>query len=373
MVLLGLLITWVAIYLLSLVFPLDRYGFKVTPIYIMYKTERFNSFLSRIAEKNKKIWRNYANIGVVVAIIEIAFAIYLLTLNLQRFLFIPQEAEPILPVLPGITIQLRWFPYILIAFGLAITTHEMAHGVLAFLEKIPIKSSGLVLAPITFGAFVEPDDEVFDRSPLLSKLRVLAVGSLTNLVTGLLTLLLLTALFMPSSGVLTTTVPASGPAYMAGIRPWDVIYSINGIETHSVPELIQYMTNIGPGTRLLVETPRGMKVVITEESSLNISRGVMGVSDLFTYYAMRVGEVNHQLSYHLYMTLSWTLLLMMNLAIFNMLPLFPFDGEAFIYSLLKEKLKKGLNASRIAINMLSISLLVSNVVLTFLKFGFIII
>ena len=59
MVLLVLLITWVAIYLLSLVFPLDRYGFKVTPIYIMYKTERFNSFLSRIAEKNKKIWLHH--------------------------------------------------------------------------------------------------------------------------------------------------------------------------------------------------------------------------------------------------------------------------------------------------------------------------
>jgi len=60
---------------------------------------------------------------------------------------------------------------------------------------------------------------------------------------------------------------------------------------------------------------------------------------------------------------------MINLAIFNMLPLFPFDGEAYIYSILKAKLKRGLKSCRIAVNVLALFLLVSNIALTLIRYG----
>jgi len=367
--LLSLFVIWAAIYVASLFLPLKNYGLEVTPIYILYKTKRFNDFLQRIAETNQRFWRTFANIGVVVGIVEMSIAIYFLAANLQRFLYTPKEAEPIIPVLPGITIGFRLFPYILIAFGLAVTTHETAHGILAFLEKIPVKSSGLILAPIIFGGFVEPDEEVFDKSPLFSKLRVLAVGSMTNMVTGVLLLLLLMSLFIPFSGVLVMTVPEDGPAYTAGMRSWDVIYRVNGYSTLNLSEFSRFMVAVGPGVPLKVETSNGIRNLITTAATENGSRGILGVRELQTYHAMRLGEINSQFSYHLYMTLNWASLLMINVAIFNMLPLFPFDGEAYIYSLLREKLKKGFNESRVAINLLSLFLLASNIGLTFIRYG----
>ncbi|MFH0897009.1 MAG: site-2 protease family protein [Candidatus Bathyarchaeota archaeon] len=368
-ILLALLTVWTAVYISSMFLPFKKYGIEATPLYMLFKTERFNKLLSRIAEKNQRFWRIFGNIGIIAAALEIPLALYYLASNLQRFIYIPTEASPIVPVLPGITISFEWVPYILIAIGLAITSHEMAHGILSFLEKIPVKSSGIIIAPITFGGFVEPDQEVFDKSRLSSKLRVLASGSLTNLVIGFLTLLLLIALFVPSSGVLVMAVPESGPAYAAGIRQWDVIYSINGHDTRNVGALTQYMVAVGPGAPLTLVTSRGLKSIVTIAAPENSSRGIMYIQNLVDYTSMRVGEVSSQISYHLFMTLNWTYLLMISLSIFNMLPLFPFDGEACIYSILKAKLKTGLKVSRIAINALSLFLLVSNIGLTFIRYG----
>jgi Zn-dependent protease len=49
-----------------------------------------------------------------------------------------------------------------------------------------VKSAALLVAVVTFGGAVEPDEESLGRAGLMSKLRVYAAGSLMNLVTGLL-------------------------------------------------------------------------------------------------------------------------------------------------------------------------------------------
>lgn len=369
-ILLTLFAVGVAIYIASLLLPLERYGLEVTPIYMLYRTEKFNDLLNRVARKYQKFWRNFANIGVAVAGIEMSLAIYFLAINLYRFLYAPRDASPLVPVLPGVTISFRWLPYILIAISLAGLIHEMAHGILAFLEKIPVKSGGIrILAFIFFGAFVELDEEYFDRSPLLSKLRVIAGGSMANMATGLLTLLLLIVLFAPFSGVLVMTTPENNPAYIAGMRSWDVIYSINGQRISNIIDFTQFMVAIEPEIQLSVETSNGLLNISTKAAAGNESRGIMGVQDLVNYAPMRVGEMNSQLSYHLYMTINWIAIVMVNLAIINMLPLFTLDGEAYIHFILKEKMKKGVHALRIIINVLSLFLLLSNFVLTFIRYG----
>ena len=368
-ILFALLVIWVTIYIVSLLLPLEKYGLVVTPLYLMYKTERFNGFFDRIAKKNEKLWKILANVGIAAAVVEIFLATYILATNLQRFIYLPQEAGPVVPILPGVTISFTWFPYILVAAGLAITTHEMAHGVVSSAEKIPLKSSGILLAPVTFGGFVEPDEEALDKSPLLSKLRVLAAGSFTNMVTGLLALLLIISLFASSTGVLVMDVPENGPVYGAGMRPWEVIYSINGHRLPSVAEFSQFMVAIGPGVPLTIETSSGLRNIVTEAADYNETKGIIGIRNFLSYRPMRIGEISPQITYHLAMTLEWTSLLMINVAIFNMLPLFPFDGEAFVYSLLKKKLKKELKAARIAVNAFSLLLLLSNIGFTLVMFG----
>jgi len=360
---------WICVYVLLQRLSLKKENIEVNPLYIMFRTTKINNYLRKTAQSNQRFWQIFSNIGIVVGCIEIVLAIYFLILNLYRFLYIPQEAAAMVPLLPGITVSLGWFPYILIAIAPAITIHELSHGIIAFLEKIPVKSSGIVVAPITFGGFVEPDDTVFEKASLVSKLRIISVGSLSNIIVGLLAILITFTLFIPASGVLIMNVQAEGPAFNAGMRPWDVIFKVNGRSTSNLGEFIFFMSNVGPGTLLVIETSNGIRSIVTTSSVENASRGIIGVRDLTDYYAMRVGEINTQVSYQVYLILNWISIIMVNLAIFNMIPLFPLDGENFIYSILKVKMTKRIKETRLIINAIFLTLIVLNFLFSFATYG----
>lgn len=364
-----LLLAWVIFYLFSRFLPLKKYGIQVNPLYLLYKTQRLNDFLKKAAHKNPRFWKIVSNLGIAFAVGEIIFAFYVLGNNLFNFIFYPEGAQAVFPILPGITISLEWFPYILLAAGLAITVHEFSHGIVAYLEGIPIKSSGIIIAPITFGGFVEPDEDIFNKSSIVAKLRLLAAGSLANLVVGILVTLIATSLFIPNSGVLITSVDSEGPAYRAGMRSWEVIYEINGTKIENVIDLTIYMNNVKPQDFLAIITSKGVRELKTDASPENASRAIIGVYQPISYFSMRVGETSPWFTYHINLTLFWISLVMTNLAIFNMLPLYPLDGEAYLYSLLKEKVNKNLKIFRIALNGVSLSLLTLNIALTFLKYG----
>jgi hypothetical protein len=368
-ILLFLMIGWVLLYLVSQYLPVEKYNIEVAPLYLTYKTQRLNNFLQNTASKHPQFWRVASNIGVVTAVGEIILAIYILGNNLFNFLFVPQQAQAIFPLLPGITISLRWFPYLLIAIGLAITVHEISHGVVASLEKIAVKSAGIILAPITFGGFVEPDEEVFLKSRPLSKLRLLASGSLANLVFGLIVTLIATSIFIPNSGILIMNVDEEGAAYSAGIRPWDVLVMINNTQINNLADLTQVMKDVQPGDFLIVDTTAETYLLTTIPSPTNTSRGIMGISNLVDYFALRIGEVSPEFTYHFNLTLYWISLLMINLAVFNMLPLFPLDGEAYLSSIIQEKTQKYHKPIRYFINGASLSLLASNIALTLVTYG----
>ncbi len=368
-ILLFLMIGWVLLYLISQYLPIEKYNIEVAPLYLTYKTQRLNNFLQNTASKHPQFWRIASNIGIVTAVGEIILAIYILGNNLFNFLFMPQQAQAIFPLLPGITISLRWFPYLLIAIGLAITVHEISHGVVASLEKIAVKSAGIILAPITFGGFVEPDEEVFLKSRLLSKLRLLASGSLANLVFGLIVTLIATSIFIPNSGILIMNVNEEGAAYSAGIRPWDVLVMINNTQINNLADLTQVMQNVQPGDFLIVDTTTETHLLTTMPSPTNSSRGIMGISNLVDYFALRIEGTSPEYTYHFNLTLYWISLLMINLAVFNMLPLFPLDGEAYLSSIIQEKTQKYHKPIRYLINGASLSLLASNIALTLMTYG----
>ena len=364
-----ILAIWIIIYVLGKYLALKKYNIEVNPLFLIFRTNKLNKFLRKTANSNQRFWKIFANLGIAVSIIEIILATYILANNLYLFLYIPEKAEPIIPILPGITISLKWFPYFLIAACLALTIHELSHGIIAFSERIPVKSSGLFVAPITFGGFVEPDEKAFNKAPLVSKLRIISAGSLSNTFAGLITLLLTFSLFTPSSGVLIMVVQDESPAYIEGIRPWDVIYSINGSRVSNLFELALFTSKVGPETLLVIETSNGVRNVVTKVSAENESKGIIGVRELVNYSSIRVGKINTRFSYFLYMTLNWISLIMINLAIFNMIPLFPFDGGNFIFSLLKEKLKRGVREVRFIINLVFLTLIVLNIGFSLINYG----
>ena len=70
--------------------------------------------------------------------------------------------------------------------------------------------------------------------------------------------------------------------------------------------------------------------------------------------------------------LFWLFFLSFNIAIFNMLPFYPLDGDGFLNALISAKVPENRRKIvRTSINTLALGLLIANMVGTFIKSGFI--
>src|SRR3990170_3546775 len=249
--LLGVGVFWLAIYVLAYVFHLDKRGLDVKPLYFMYRSKALNSFLDRVAQKRRLFWKVWGNISLAFSIGLMVFSIYFLVNNLLRFAFPIGPVAPVYPVIPVLTIRLFWLPYFFLAVAVIMLTHELAHGITARLEGIPVLSTGVLAFFLFFGAFVEPDEKEFEKASILARLRMLASGSATNLITALLVTLLIQGLFVSSSaGVLIQEVASNGPADRAWLKQWDVITAINGQQVLFSENYTAYMRNVEPFSQI---------------------------------------------------------------------------------------------------------------------------
>jgi membrane-associated protease RseP (regulator of RpoE activity) len=183
---LGIIVAaWFTFYAVITVFKVKRDDLEVSPIYALYKSTRLNGFISRLAGWHPAMWRVLGNVGVVASVGQAAFASWLLINNLLKFFFLPEQATPVQPLIPGVTIGASSLPLFMLAAGVVILTHELSHGIQCVIGGIRVKSAAVLVAVITFGGAVEPEEEDLQKAPLLSKMRVFASGSIVNLITGL--------------------------------------------------------------------------------------------------------------------------------------------------------------------------------------------
>jgi membrane-associated protease RseP (regulator of RpoE activity) len=362
--LLGIGVFWIVLYVLSRVIRLDKHGLEVKPFYFMYRSKALNKTLDRWAKKRRKLWLVLSNVSVALGTGLMAFSVYFLLNNLLRFIFQTGLVSPVFPVIPGLTLRLYWLPYFVVAAVVAVLAHELAHGVVARLENIPVLSTGVLAAVVFFGAFVEPDEKKFEKASLKARIRVLAVGSSVNLITALLCFLLLSGLFAAPSGVIIQETVPNMPAEKSGLEQWDVIFAVNGSSTPTIVDFIKYMNQVQPHEVLNLTTNKGYRLVNTTLSKTN--RTVIGVI-LFPFMGYKPSRfwLSHYINIHLLLTLFWIYLITLSVAIFNMFPLYPFDGERFLYYPLKRLLGKRKLRLREALNVVFLGLLAGNMLLSF--------
>ncbi|MFQ6073737.1 MAG: site-2 protease family protein [Candidatus Bathyarchaeia archaeon] len=371
--LLGVVVFWFALYVLSRVVRLDRHGLEVKPFYFMYRSKALNKTLDNWAKKRRKLWLVLSNISIAFGVGLLVFSIYSLLNNLLRFIFPIGAASPIVPVIPVLTIRLYWLPYFFFAVGIVILTHELAHGIIARLENIPVLSTGILAFLVFFGAFVEPDEKKFEKASVLARLRMLSAGSSINLVTALFVFLLMSGLFAPPAGLLISEVVPNGPVDEIGLQQWDVIMAINGTQISSYSDFLNYMEDVKPNQTLTLTVMHANVVedrTITTMASDNSSRGAVGVpsGSLYNYQPNRLG-LDQYTGVNLFWTLFWIYLLGLSLAVINMLPAYPLDGERLLYYPLKTLIKKRKRELRGVLSAFSWGLLFANIVLTFWMWG----
>lgn len=376
--LIGLAVFWVVLYVLARLFHLEKHGLQVEPAFFMYKSKALNSLLDKAANKKRSLWLILSNIGLAFSIgLMILGIIYFLINNIVRFVIQPvsQVATPFILLIPVLTIRLYWLPYFFLAVVIIVLTHELAHGIVARLENIPILSSGILAFLVFFGAFVEQDEKEFEKASMLARLRMLAAGSSTNLITALLVTLLMTGLFVPTpTGFLIQEVAPNGPADKAGLQQWDVIKAINGTPILSVQNYSDYISTVKPNTTLIVTVLHANQEknisITTKADPTNSSQAVLGPFQGYDYPTTRL-ELDQYTTVNLYWTLFWLYLLGISVAIFNMLPAFPFDGERVLYYPLTIFVKKRQRELRWTMNGIIWGLFIINVALNFIRYGFI--
>ncbi|MCX8171728.1 MAG: site-2 protease family protein [Candidatus Bathyarchaeota archaeon] len=359
-----ILIAWLAIYLLGRVLPLRRYGLDIKPLFIKYESKWFKDLLRKYSERQKVLWKAFSTISVPLGLGLMLFITVFLSRNIvEAFLYRRREAT-VVPIIPGLTLDLLWLPYFLVAVLTAVFVHEAAHGIIALIEGVNIKSAGLLALAIFPGGFVEVEEEEINRLPPLSRMKIFSAGSSSNLIFGLITLLLISTLFSStSSGIVVINVLENAPLQKAGIGRWDVIYALNNTRIRSQHDLLAFMSNVKPGDRLVVSTNRGDFLIVSARSPEDERKAIIGIlSPYLPYYPSLIG-FGYFWDIQVYLTLQWLFIVLVSVAIFNMLPIPMLDGDKFLQCLFEGAAKTGSKVLKRFFNALSLFLLIANIML----------
>lgn len=342
MIILGILGFWSALYVAFGRGEEKEEGLSVDMFVAMWRTKKLLGLIDSLAEKARKLWKVYGDIGIVVGFGGMSYVFYVLFKTAMSTLRTRGAAQGVQLVIPGVTIPL-W--YGLIALIVVMIVHELSHGVVARADGLPLKSVGLVLLAVIPGAFVEPDEEKLGKARLRTRLRVYGAGSMANIVTALITLLIINLAVSPvlqPAGIAVSGVLENGPAYGV-LHKGDVIVAMDGQTINDLTQFIQFMNKTRPGQEITLTVLRnGEKLNIRLKLGAHPQdpqRGYIGI-----YPAQNVAsKVGHrEIVLPLFFTLYWIYMLNLGIGLMNLFPLVPLDGGKMLDDVLKEYLPKSL-------------------------------
>lgn len=310
------------------------------------------------------------------------YIFYQLAKNLLNLLFRSEQAVSIQPIvpLPGLGVSFETFPYLVLALSVVVASHELSHGIASLVDHVPLKSTGVFFAHLLMGGFVEPDEEKLNQAKNVTKLRVFAAGSSTNVILGVLCIVLLSnfpATIAPfynvvASGVQIGSVPDNLPAHSSGLQAGDIVMSINGTRVSGIADLRRMMSGVSPGQEIVVGTQRGNYVVKTVADQSNSSRAVVGIGGLTDniVYDPKLPFLSSEFPNVLLRAEYWLSVVLVSVALINMLPMYPFDGDKFLETALNVLGIQKTKRARSVLNAAAYLLLLSNVGLSLVRFGF---
>ncbi|GAB7015729.1 site-2 protease family protein [Methanogenium cariaci] len=251
--------------------------------------------------RQARFWRGYGTLGAILVVVISILMSALLLLAVYNSMMNPPspvgiyEPQNILAI-PGVNDFIPITLAVIIGFFLTLVVHEFGHAILCRVEDIKVKSTGILVAVIPIGAFVEPDEEEVEKAPRSAKIRMYGAGITNNLVVALIcfvAIVLLLGMATPSSVPMIQGVYKDYPAGLAGISPDSVIDAIDGVHVESRTDVSDLLQQTVPGDTLTITTLKGgvsseHTLILGEwpEELDNRSSGFMGV----TYYSPESAE-----------------------------------------------------------------------------------
>ncbi|ADC65242.1 peptidase M50 [Ferroglobus placidus DSM 10642] len=253
---------WLIIEALRTKGVLEKYDITAYGPLLMIRSKRIVGFLKKLS-KYERFWRIYAIVGVPLIFIGMAFMFFLIIFMDYVLLTSPPPPSEITSprnvlLIPGVN---QFIPLIWGAIGLLVTliVHEFSHGILALVEKIRVKSVGVLLLLLPIGGFAEPDEEELKKAETSKKIRVFASGITGNFIVAALAFVLFFHFLSYISPAVAVLHDSSG-RIEAGTK----IVEVNGVKIKT-PEDFE---------KAITKTPVKIKLENGKEIVLN---GVVGV------------------------------------------------------------------------------------------------
>lgn len=374
------------IFVTAKAFKLERFGFTIKPYSLTYKNYKVQSALSKMLTRTKRGIRVFADVSVIAGFLMMGFAFWFLLANISNFFVEPTEFAELTVLIPGITLtSASAILYFLLSIPIVLVIHEGAHGIVATLEKIKIKTGGFAIFIALFAGFVEPDEKEFDNAKKISKLRVIGAGATSNVIFAFaLGAILLTnplfALILPEpflewfyeapDGVGIISIIEGSGAEKAGLQKNDVITGINGIPIITPVDFQK--ADLKPGDVVTVTVQRdGQLLQLPVEimpSPDDPDKGLVGIMRDSAFYkpVYNFIEWDPQVS----MFLLWLWMISFFIGIINMLPLPILDGGKFIYTIIEKKAsERKINAIMFSIYGITFVIFGLNIALSYMKSG----
>lgn len=180
------LMAWVVIVVVAKALKLERYGFEIKAYSLVYKNKQVNSVLVKLLSRTRRGIRVFADVSVISGFLMMGFAFWFLLNNVSNYFVAQAEFSELTVLIPGVTLtSASSITYFLLSIPIVLVIHEGAHGIVAALEKIKIKTGGFAIFIAMFAGFVEPDEEEFEKAKKISKMRVIGAGATSNVIFAL--------------------------------------------------------------------------------------------------------------------------------------------------------------------------------------------
>ena len=381
-----MLIAWVVIVITAKALKLEKYGVEIKAYSLVYKNKQVQSVLTKILGRTRRGIRVFADVSVISGFLMMGFAFWFLLDNVSKYFVAPSDFSQLTVLIPGVTLTSpSAIAYFLLSIPIVLIVHEGAHGIVAALEKIKIKTGGFAIFIAMFAGFVEPDEEEFNKAKKISKLRVIGAGATANVIFAFaLGAIMLTnplfALIMPEpllssfyelpEGVLILSIIENSGAQQAGLFANDIITSING---NTILSPIDF-PSLSPGDTADVSVLRnGQELDFSVEimpSPEDPDRGLIGIMrDNSLAYKPVLNFIEWN-DLNVSMFLLWLWMISFFIGIINMLPLPILDGGKFIHTIIDQRLsEKSVNGLMWGIYGFTFALFGLNIALSYMKSG----
>ncbi len=260
------------------------------PLLALLKTKKLNNFILKISKKAPRFWRIFWTIGIFISFSFTIFAFFFFFINLINLILNPRIEHAVTPLIPGVTVSLPLFMYLIIPILFVMTTHEFAHGIAANTDGVEVKSTGVLGAGffylIGMGAFVEVNERELNSSKFHrnTRLRIASAGTYVNALTaGIAILLLLNfpLLISPCYGaqvyqVDTILTEEEGGFNEGNLDKGDVI---RAVKKKGSDDDFLYLDRYRTLNTVLENHTHKIKVSVGDELTLKIYRPRTGKSD----------------------------------------------------------------------------------------------